>query len=114
MEPRAELERLLGDLLDGPPDVSRNERLDALLRAHPELHGDYLDHLQLHALLQWRAGKAPPQTIPAPQSDKATPLPVPVSASAPRWRTARRLAAALLVLAASLAAFFLVDRKSVV
>lgn len=107
MEPRAKLERLLGEMFDCPPDTARNQQLDDLLSAHPELHGDYLDYLQLHALLQWRAGKAPPQTTPASRFDNAQPLPVPVAASAPRWRFGRGLAAALLVLAASLAAFFL-------
>lgn len=107
MEAHAELECLLAEQFDGPPDATRNQRLDDLLRAHPELQEDYLDYLQLHALLQWRAGKALPQTTPAPTSTPEAPLPVPVSASAPRWRTARGLAAALLVLAASLAAFFL-------
>jgi hypothetical protein len=106
MEARAELERLLGDLFDRPPDAARNEQLAGLLRAHPELHGDYLDYVQLHALLQWRAGKAPRETTPA-QAQVTENLPVPVSASAPRWRSARGLAAALLVLAASLAAFFI-------
>ena len=100
MDVRAEFEQLLADLFDGPPNAARNQRLDALLRAHPEFQGEYLDHLQLHALLQWRGGKVVPQ-------DKA-------QFAKPRdghpWafsgRSSRGLAAALLALAACLALFF--------
>ena len=67
----------------GPPDGSRNQRLDALLRAHPELQADYLDHLQLHAMLQWRAGKVPQAATQI--ADKA--IAQPVSHAQARWRS---------------------------
>ncbi len=105
MEARAQLEQLLVNLLDAPPDASRNQRLDDLLRANPDLHGDYLDYLQLHALLQWRGGKVSPQAAPA--TEKAQPLSEPRAVGATRWRSGRGVTAALLVLAASVAAFFL-------
>src|SRR5438477_32718 len=54
MEPTIEFEQLLADLLDGSLDDARRVRLNELLRAHPALRDDYLDHLQVHSLLQWR------------------------------------------------------------
>ncbi len=57
MVPAVELEQLLAGLLDGAPDAARNRRLNELLRAHPELQREYLDTLQLHALLQWRPAR---------------------------------------------------------
>ena len=98
MDARAELEQLLASLLDGPSDAARNQRLDELLRSHPELHGEYLDQLRLHALLQWRGGKVPAQVKPPIETEIARPA---------RWRSGRSLAAALLVLAAGVALFFM-------
>lgn len=88
MNPQAELERLLAETFDAPPDEARNQKLRELLHAHPELQTQYLEFVQLHALLQWRGGAArPPAEKPAPR----------------RWRSARGLAAALMVMAASVA-----------
>jgi hypothetical protein len=72
MSPNEELDQLLSGLLDGSPDSSRNERLCELLRAHPALQNDYLDLVQLHALLIWREGIVIPQTD-IPQTQRATP-----------------------------------------
>jgi hypothetical protein len=105
MEPRAELEKLLAELLDGPPDAARNRRLDELLRDHPELQADYLDYMQLHALLVWRSGNVPQPGSRVPESEKAQPTQGTVVRTS-RWRSGRGFAAALLVVAASLAAFF--------
>jgi hypothetical protein len=99
MDPHAELEQLLAGLFDGPPEAARNRRLGALLHDHPELQGEYLDYLQLHALLQWRAGvgskgEEPPSSIRA--------------ASRPRRRLTRaRLVAAAVFLMASLGVLLL-------
>ncbi|MBI2803517.1 MAG: hypothetical protein HYX68_00860 [Planctomycetes bacterium] len=91
MNPQAELESLLAEQFDGLPDEARNQKLRDLLHAHPELQERYVAFMQLHALLQWRGGAAKPE--------KATPA---------RWRPARGLtAAALVLMAASVAAFFL-------
>jgi hypothetical protein len=102
MEAGAELELLLADLLDGEPGAARNERLADLLRAHPELQQEYLDHLQLHALLRWRAGKiVPPDSVPEQRTTEPAP------AKRPHWLSRPGVAATLVFLAASLAAFFL-------
>jgi hypothetical protein len=107
MDKHAELEHLLADLLDGPPDASRNQRLDELLRTHPDLHGDYLDYMQLHALLQWRGGNVQ-AAGPAPTPEVETQrTPVTVTAGASRWMSRRGLAAAVVFLAACVAAIFL-------
>lgn len=105
MEARGELEHLLTDLLDGPPDALRNQRLDELLREHPELQVEYLETMQLHALLLWRGGKVQPQDRRVDESDKVQRVPETVVAS---WRATgtRGIAAALLFLAASVALFF--------
>lgn len=105
MDTRAEFEALLADLFDGKADVSRQRRLEELLRSNPEWQAEYLDHMQLHALLQWRGGKIAP--TPSVEQEYADPAPRPVAAGAPRWRSGRGLAAALLVVAASVAVFFL-------
>ena len=94
MDVHAELEQLLAEQFDAPPDAGRNEKLAVLLRNHPELQAEYLDHFQLHALLQWRGGKANPQ--PPKVEPKKTQL--------GGWRSRRGWAAALLLTAASLAA----------
>ena len=64
IDARARLEQLLADLFDGPADETRNWKINELLRDHPELQDDYLDHVQLHALLQWRGGKADGEPSP--------------------------------------------------
>jgi hypothetical protein len=56
MDARTEFEQLLAALCDGVADAGRSVRLNALLREHPEWQADYLDHMQLHALLRWRGG----------------------------------------------------------
>jgi hypothetical protein len=96
MSGRAELEQLLARLVDGPADAAANRRLGELLRTHPELQGEYLDHLQLHALLQWRGGAA---------GAGGTGLRPEVVTAGRRSRPLRRgLAAALVLLAAGLGA----------
>jgi hypothetical protein len=103
MDPRAELEQLLGSLIDDAPDPARNYRLGELLRVHPELQADYLDHLQIHALLQWRSGRVAPRESPAregvlPFSTRAT--------DRPRRRPSHRpgIAVAIVLLAIGLSA----------
>ena len=103
MEPRAELEQLLASLFDGPPDDARNERLRALLHDHPDLLGDYLDYLELHALLQWRVGKVVPTQAPAPATRPARRV---LTGGRRRRLLLMGLAAAVL-LAAGLSAFLL-------
>jgi hypothetical protein len=90
----AEFERLLADQLDGPADVARDRRLNALLRSHPDLQEEYLDQVRLHALLHWCTGQA------------ATEEPVPRRAAGrPQFQRARlALAAALVLLAVGLGA----------
>ena len=104
MEARTELEHLLADLLDLPPDTSRNQRLNEFLRKHPELQGEYLETMQLHALLLWRGGNVQPQDKPADKFEKVERVPETVVTS---WRATRTrgVAAALLFLAASVALF---------
>ena len=102
MDAHAELEQLLAEQFDGSPDAARNGKIGDLLRTHPELQAEYLEQMQLHALLQWRGGKAIPQDRPTLESEKAQPA----LAGASRWRSRRSLAAVLLVTACSLAAFF--------
>lgn len=68
MEPAEEFETLISGLLDGTPDAQHNERLCELLRLYPALQTDYLDLIQLHALLIWREGRV----IPAPQVNTKT------------------------------------------
>jgi hypothetical protein len=97
MDAHAKLERLLADQIDGGPNEARSQKLAALLRAHPELQADYLDQMQMHALLQWRAGSA----VPAQRRTAIADTPAPIG------RSRRRLMAALFVTAASLAALFL-------
>jgi hypothetical protein len=100
MDAHAELERILAEQFDAPADAARNEKLAGLLQAHPELQDEYLDYLQLHALLQWRAGKLEPQSQPATWTGELTP------ARGFRWRSRRTYAAVLAVIAASLAGVF--------
>jgi hypothetical protein len=102
MDVRADLERLLAEQLDGVPDEARSRELSALLRQHPELQADYLDHMQVHALLQWRAG-----TAVSAQRRVARVNTRPQGASMLTGRSRRQLIAALFVTAASLAALFL-------
>jgi len=60
MEPRAEWQQLLAGLLDGSTEQEANPRLQELLREHQEFQDEYLQYLQLHALLRWRAGRVVP------------------------------------------------------
>jgi len=69
--PSEEFETLLSGVLDGPPDALRNERLCELLRLFPALQNDYLDLIQLHALLIWREGRV----VPTPHSTSDTTRP---------------------------------------
>ena len=97
MDPRSELEQILADLFDQAPDEARAQKLRDLLKAHPELQEVYVEQMQLHALLQWRGGKAgPPDTRPAEVS-KATP------ASRSIWSSRGALTAALIFTVASIA-----------
>jgi hypothetical protein len=57
MDPNEEFETLLAGVMDHSPDTVRNERLCELLRLFPALQNDYLDHLQIHAMLIWREGR---------------------------------------------------------
>jgi hypothetical protein len=72
MSPHEEFESLLSGLLDGPADAQRNERLCELLRLFPALQNDYLDLVQLHALLIWREGRA--VLTPSPTIDTSIPV----------------------------------------
>lgn len=103
MKARAELELLLSELLDSPPDEARNRKLQDLLRANPDLQGEYLDHLRLHALLQWRAGRVlpkPESTIPGTHAAAAQPSGAVRPAA--RWWSGRNLTiAASIAIAAS-------------
>lgn len=101
MDARADLERLLAEQFDGAPDAGRSRELGELLREHPDLQADYLDHAQLHALLQWRGGQADSVQPPA---EPATLKLAPMLAG----RSRRGLLLALFVTAASLALLFLV------
>jgi hypothetical protein len=65
MDARTEFEQLLAALCDGSADTARTSKLNALLREHPEWQADYLDHMQLHALLRWRGGATSAQSTPA-------------------------------------------------
>jgi len=95
---RAEFELLLADLFDGQPDPIRNQRLDELLQAHPELQDEYLAQVQMHAILQWRGGQAAaPSETQAPKSE-------PFTLVASRWRS---FAASLIVVAACVAVMLL-------
>jgi hypothetical protein len=78
--------------------------LNALLREHPELVAEYLETMQLHALLLWRGGKVQPHPQPACDVSKTPGVPETVVSS---WRVTRTrgIAAALLFLAASVALF---------
>lgn len=96
MDARSQLDQLLAALCDGHADAGAGERLCALLHAHPEWQDEYLAHLEVHALLQWRGGLAQPaaepgQTVPASISDRMS---------------RRRLAIALAFTAACVAFFF--------
>ncbi len=113
MKVHAEFERLLGGLLDGPADRRRNDQLCALLAEHPELQREYVEYLQLHAMLNWRVGL----TIPdANADDRATVLPMPTVQLGPaerrnsRWR-AWSLSAAMTFFAATLAIVMLVGES---
>lgn len=112
MNVRTEFERLLAGVLDGPADPQRNERLCTLLAEHPELQREYIECLQLHALLNWRVGL----TAPATQADDyATILPMPTSergnanGGTSRWRS-WSLSAAVLFFAATVAIVILVTQ----
>jgi hypothetical protein len=106
MNPRAEFEQLLAELLDSPPDPARNQKFNELLTAHPELQDEYLDHMRLHALLQWRGGKIAPQDTPkdSPKVEEPATLPMRdnVSRSRRGWRVGRRLAAAAVLFIAGI------------
>src|SRR3954447_8878722 len=65
MRDRSEWENLLAAAIDGPANAARNRRLNALLRSDPALREEYLQHLQVHALLQWRTGQAQPRELSA-------------------------------------------------
>jgi hypothetical protein len=69
MNPSQDFEELLSGVLDGPPDAFRNGRLCELLRLYPTLQNDYLDLIQLHALLIWREGKVVPSTVKTADSN---------------------------------------------
>ncbi len=97
MDAHAELEQLLAEMFDRPPDAARNEKLQSLLHAHPELQGPYLEQMQLHAMLQWRSGRGTAATQLRSDTEPAA------AASQGRgWRSRRALAAVLLFTAASL------------
>ena len=75
-DPRAEFERLVADLCDDPSaatptPTAAGHRLSALLREHPEWQSEFLDHLQLHALLRWRSGGAPAASAAQRQAEPA-------------------------------------------
>ncbi|MSU80719.1 MAG: hypothetical protein EXS16_21855 [Gemmataceae bacterium] len=113
MDIHAEFERLLGNLLDGPTDSRRNDQLCALLAEHPVLEREYVDYLQLHALLHWRVGLSAPSVN---ADDHAMILPMPVAQPGPverrsnRWR-AWSLSAAMTFFAATLAIVMLVGES---
>jgi hypothetical protein len=101
MDAHTELEQLVAELLDSSPDPDRNRRLCELLREHPHLQQEYLDHLQLHALLHWRGGTVVPAASPAAAAET-----IPLRPRRKRmWRV---LAAALLFLAAGVGLWLLV------
>jgi hypothetical protein len=103
MDPTVELDQLLAALLDGPPDPACHRRINHLLRTHPELQQDYLDVLQLHGLLHWRAGHAVPQEPPTINIAPPKRL-----ARAPRrWIQRAALAASILLLVVGLGAWWL-------
>lgn len=98
MEPRAELERLVASLCDGPADAGLNEELCGLLHRHPELRDEYLQYMELHALLQWRGGLVKPRPLTAPRTRLRYPV--------------RKMAAALLLAAACVAAILVLQPPS--
>jgi hypothetical protein len=93
MEARVEFEQLMAALCDGPSETTRNCRLNTLLREHPEWQPDYIDHMQLHALLRWRGGATCETRTTAPAGTRR------------RWRL-RATAAALAALAVGLGLVF--------
>ena len=58
-ERNAEFEGLLAAAIDGRADETQLEQLRVLLREDAGLRAEYAAQLQLHALLQWRAGRLP-------------------------------------------------------
>src|SRR5579872_2993496 len=81
MNPREEFDGLLSAVLDDQPDVRRNERLCTLLRLHPECQNDYLDQMQLHALLIWREGRVLPANKPVEPAIEINKIPEPAETS---------------------------------
>ena len=54
---REEFLQLLIALVSEPSlDGARRERLDRILREHPELQSEYRDYLEMEALLLWQHG----------------------------------------------------------
>lgn len=103
MDARAQFEVVLADHLDGTADAARNRKLADLLRTRPDLQAEYLDQLQMHALLQWRGGRAAPVPI---QAWEKVPLAASVPSMPSRRRLRRGMAAALFLTAACFACFF--------
>ncbi|MSQ93479.1 MAG: hypothetical protein EXR98_02860 [Gemmataceae bacterium] len=103
MNARAELEQLLADVFDNPPDEMRNQKLREMLHAHPELQEPYLEQVHLHALLQWRGGVAVPKDLPRHETEKAVPAPAANALPTRGWTARRGLTAALLFMVATVA-----------
>src|SRR3954464_11720952 len=100
-DPCPELEQLTDAALDGTCDPAQAERLRERLRTDPAALAAYLDQVRLHALLQWRHGRARREVPPAPEGTdvggaaKAVARPLRID----RWRR-RAVAAAVLLTAA--------------
>ncbi len=106
MDTRTEFEQLLASLCDGPAETNRSDRLCVLLREHPEWQIEYLDHLQLHALLRWRAGSieaAEPATPSAEPSETRSRT----AARSGKWRAWRLPVAIAFTLAIATSVVFL-------
>jgi hypothetical protein len=87
---QAELERLLETVLEGRATEAELARFHELLRADPGLVAAYVEQMRVHALLEWRGGRA------AAALESAAPTSVPFRRSQGHWR--RWVAAALLLL----------------
>ncbi|HEV3384305.1 MAG TPA: hypothetical protein VG097_05785 [Gemmata sp.] len=106
MNPTQEFEELISGVLDGPPDTFRSGRLCELLRLYPALQNDYIEHVQLHALLIWREGRVVPTPVSAnepkidnrgtPELSEVAPIPTPPAkrsfSKRGRWTAAAVLA----------------------